>query len=112
VIVLVTGHVVTVSYVTTVVVAGPPGSDEEPGSTPDGPGTVLIGELSELSVGVFPVGSDEEPGRTPDGPGAVLIGELAELPVGVPPVGAGVGVAGHWVQIVETEVVVTVEAVV
>lgn len=80
-IVLVTGHVVTVSYVTTVVVAGPPGSDEEPG-------------------------------RTPDGPGAVLIGELAEFPVGVPPVGAGVGVAGHWVQIVETEVVVTVEAVV
>jgi hypothetical protein len=75
VMVLVTGQVVTVSYVITVVTV-PPGSEEEPGRTPDGPGVVL----TEV------------------------------LPVGVPPV--GVRVAAHSVQMVDTEVVVTVEAVV
>lgn len=53
-IVLVTGQVVTVSYVTMVVLAESPGSEEEPGRTPDGPGVVTT--VTVLPVGVPPVG--------------------------------------------------------
>lgn len=45
---------------------------------------------------VDPPGRDEEPGETPDGSGVLVT----------------VGVAAHWVQMVETDVVVMVEAVV
>lgn len=84
-IVLVTGQVVTVSYVTMVVLAESPGSEEEPGRTPDSPGVVTI--VTVLPVGIPPVGVS--PGVLPEG-----------VPAGVFPVdefsvGEGVGVATH-----------------
>lgn len=94
-IVLVTGQVVTVSYVTMVVLAESPGSEEEPGRTPDGPGVVTT--VTVLPVGVPPVGVPPvgvppvgaSPGVPPEG---VPVGEF---PVGEFSVGEGVGVATH-----------------
>jgi hypothetical protein len=102
VIVLVTGQVVTVSYVTMVVLAESPGSEEEPGRTPDGPGvvtTVTVLPVGVPPVGVFPVGVFPV-GVFPVGVFPVGVFPVGVFPVGVFPVGEfsvgeGVGVATH-----------------
>lgn len=112
VIVFVTGQVVTVVYVTTVVVDSGTG-EVEPAPTLDGPDAVGMGVDTELegaatvSVEVDAAGADAAEVDTAEGVGSPGT-EEAEL-VSVP--GTVVTPAEHLVQIVEVEVSVTVEIV-
>lgn len=95
-------------------VTGSPGTEDEPGETPDGPV-----ETPGVTVMIDFPGDEDETGDTPDGPVETDSpgtedepGETPDGPVETPGVPVGVGVAAHSVQMVDTEVVVTVEAVV
>lgn len=114
VIVFVTGQVVTVVYVTTVVVDSPAGAEVEPAPTLDGTdavGTRLedteLEEAEAVSVEVDPAGIDAAEVDTAEGIGPP---EPDAAEVGLVP-GTVVTPAEHLVQIVEVEVIVTVEIV-
>lgn len=104
VIVLVTGHVVTVVYVTRVVVDSSGMAGVEPAETLEGTDGVGIGLDT---AGLDPAGTD--PAGVDSAGGVVPPGTEGAGVVSVP--GTVVTPAEHLVQIVEVEVIVTVEMV-